>query len=99
MSEQHDQQASPGYMGPRGTPDQASGEENEEKSPLQVLKDDITGKADVEAAEEQPGSVPADMDRHERQDVGLATADVQNDPYAGSAGSRALDLAEGDTDR
>lgn len=92
MSEQHEQQASPGYVGPQGIPDRSSGDD-EEKGVLQRLKDDITGEADRDAAEDQPESVGEGIGLHERQDIGMTTADVRGDPYGGSAGSRALDLA------
>jgi len=84
MSEQHDEQASPGYVGPQGIPDR-SADEGHDKGVIQRLKDDITGEADREAAQDQPETVAEGMGLHERQDVGLLTADVRGDPYAGSA--------------
>lgn len=67
---------------------------------LDKVKDtlgNIFGGHTEETAIEEPQLVGEDMglSPHMRRDIGLGVTDVDESPYAGSAGSRALDLAAG----
>lgn len=87
MDTQNDQDASPGYMGPEGLGESPEPEERQKGflgSLGEAVKDLITGHVPG-GAEEAARHSGAGMDAELRRDTGMATADVQNDPYAGSA--------------
>lgn len=93
---QHDQDASPGYMGPEGIPSGPPPRESGVGEVIEQVVADFGGAEMREAAENTPSIVPSDLDELERRDTGMGVADVDSGPYAGSAGSRALELAEED---
>lgn len=78
-------------------------DEPRDKSLLDQAKDaidDFFGGDAVGAAEQTPAAVGErlQMDTRERQDVGMGVRGVEGDPYGGSAGSQALDLADKDVE-
>lgn len=93
---QHDQDTSPGYPGtdspqPEQSEDARSNESLGEK--VRNFVGDLFGGSTEEAAENAPDLLDPGVDAVERRDLGLGTADVAEDPYQGSAGSQALELA------
>jgi hypothetical protein len=92
---QHDQNTSPGYPGADAPqPDDTAEESHQSFSDrARDAVGKIFGGTTEETAEEAPQLLDPGVDAEERRDLGLGVADVVEDPYGGSAGSRAMDLA------
>jgi hypothetical protein len=93
---QHDQDTSPGYPG-TDAPQSAATEGEEAHQSLgeraREFVGDLFGGTTEKAAENTPELLDPGVDALERRDLGLGTADVVEDPYQGSADSKALDMA------
>jgi hypothetical protein len=93
---QHDQNTSPGYPGTDAPQPEESDESASDQSFGERAREfvsDLFGGTTEKAAENNPELLDPGVDSLERRDLGLGTADVIEDPYQGSADSRALDRA------
>jgi hypothetical protein len=97
--DQHDQNTSPGYPGTEtpqpdrsddGSPHESFGEK------VRDVVSGIFGGTTEEAAQDTPELLDPGVDAEEARDLGLGTDDVIEDPYQGSAGETALDMAGGE---
>jgi hypothetical protein len=93
---QHDQNTSPGYPG-TDAPQPETPESRETHESLgeraREFVEDLFGGTVEEAAENTPELLDPGVDPLEQRDLGLGTADVIEDPYQGSADTKALDMA------
>ncbi|HZU11409.1 MAG TPA: hypothetical protein VFB58_01100 [Chloroflexota bacterium] len=62
-----------------------------------ALEEVIGAKPDVNLEDPKGLADDLNLSPHMRQDVGLGLRDVDSNPYGGSAGSQALEMAEGIT--
>lgn len=93
---QHDQNTSPGYPGtdapqPEESQDTPAHASLGEKA--RNFVSDVFGGSTEKTAENAPELLDPGVDAMERRDLGLGTADVVENPYQGSAGSQALEMA------
>jgi len=93
---QHDQNTSPGYPGTDAPQPEESADASPHESFGEKVRDfvsDVFGGTTEETAQNAPELLDPGVDAEERRDLGLGVADVEEDPYQGSAGSQALDMA------
>ncbi len=90
---QHDQNTSPGYPGSDAPqPEQTQDTHQSVGEKIREFVSGVFGGTTEETAENAPELLDAGVDPEERRDLGLGVADVEEDPYQGSAGSKALDM-------
>lgn len=97
MDGQRDQDVSPGYPGPAGLGQEDLDTDRKQGAGdtiKQAAHDLVHGQARyIDEQEPELADAPG-MDLHQRQDIGLAAADVENGPYDGGAGTPLPDVAQ-----
>jgi hypothetical protein len=94
---QHDQNTSPGYPGSDAPQPGDDAQEHRHESLGERAREfvgELFGDTSEKAAENTPELLDPGVDAEEQRDLGLGTGDVIEDPYGGSADTRALDLAD-----